>query len=156
MPIRPAAPTARREGTVRRQWLKQLGTKIVHIDPYFNSSAQFLPGKWLCPKPTTSPALALAIAYVWIKENLYDKDYVATHTVGFDAWKAYVMGDEDGIPKTPEWQEKETGVPAKDVRALAREWAKHRTYLACGGWGNGHGGACRNQTGISGRARWCA
>ena len=52
------------------------------------------------------------------------------------------------MPKTPEWQEKETGVPAKDVRALAREWGKKRVYLAPGGWGNGHGGACRNQTGI--------
>jgi trimethylamine-N-oxide reductase (cytochrome c) len=136
------------EGTVRRQWLKKLGIKVVHIDPYYNSSAQFLPGKWICPKPTTSPALALAIAYVWIKEGLYDKQYVATHTVGFDAWKAYVMGERDGVPKTPEWQEKETGVAAKDVRALAREWASKRTYLGCGGWGNGHGGACRNQTGI--------
>ena len=27
---------------------------------------------------------------------------------------------EDGIPKTPEWQEAETTIPAKDVRALAR------------------------------------
>jgi anaerobic selenocysteine-containing dehydrogenase len=43
---------------------------------------------------------------------------------------------------------KETGVPAKDVRALAREWGRKRVYLAPGGWGNGHGGACRNQTGI--------
>jgi trimethylamine-N-oxide reductase (cytochrome c) len=136
------------EGTVRRQWLKKLGVKLVHIDPYYNSSAQYLPGKWICPKPTTSPALAMAIAYVWIKEGLYDKEYVANHTVGFDAWKAYIMGEEDGVPKTPEWQEKETGVPAKDVRALAREWASKRTYLAAGGWGNGHGGACRNQTGI--------
>ena len=42
----------------------------------------------------------------------------------------------------------ETGVPAKDVRALAREWGSKRVYLAPGGWGNGHGGACRNQTGI--------
>ena len=33
------------EGTVRRQWLKRLGIKVVHIDPYYNSSAQFLPGK---------------------------------------------------------------------------------------------------------------
>ena len=136
------------EGTIRRQWLKKLGIKIVHIDPYYNSSAQFLPGKWICPKPTTSPALAMAIAYVWIQEGLYDKEYVATHTVGFEPWKNYIMGEEDGIAKTPEWQEKETGVPAKDLRALAREWASKRTYLAPGGWGNGHGGACRNQTGI--------
>ncbi len=138
------------EGTVRRQWLKdpKLGIKVVHIDPFYNSSAQFLPGKWMAPRPTTSPAMAMAIAYVWIKEDLYDKDYVSTHTVGFDKWKAYLLGDEDGVPKTPEWQEAETGVPAKDVRALAREWASKRTYLAPGGWGNGHGGACRNQTGI--------
>jgi molybdopterin guanine dinucleotide-containing S/N-oxide reductase-like protein len=138
------------EGTVRRQWLKnpKLGIKVVHIDPYYNASAQFLPGKWLAPRPTTSPAMAMAIAYVWIKEGLYDKDFVRTHTVGFDAWKAYLLGEEDGIPKTPEWQEEETDVPAKDVRALAREWGKKRVYLAPGGWGNGHGGACRNQTGI--------
>jgi len=138
------------EGTTRRQWLKdpKLGIKVVHVDPYYNASAQFLPGKWFAPKPTTSVAMAMAIAYVWIKEGLYDKQYVETHTVGFDKWKAYLVGEEDGIPKTPEWQEQETGVPAKDVRALAREWGKKRIYLAPGGWGNGHGGACRNQTGI--------
>src|SRR5436309_2452499 len=138
------------EGTVRRQWLKnpKLGIKVVHVDPYYNASAQFLPGKWFAPRPTTSVAMAMAIAYVWIKEDLYDKAYVETHTVGFDKWKAYLLGEEDGIAKTPEWQEKETGVPAKDVRALAREWGKKRVYLAPGGWGNGHGGACRNQTGI--------
>ncbi|HEY4821930.1 MAG TPA: molybdopterin-dependent oxidoreductase, partial [Xanthobacteraceae bacterium] len=122
------------EGTVRRQWLKdpRLGIKVVHVDPYYNASAQFLPGKWFAPKPTTSVAMAMAIAYVWIKEGLYDKDYVRTHTVGFDTWKAYLTGEEDGIPKTPEWQEKETGVPAKDVRALAREWGRKRVYLAPG------------------------
>ncbi len=139
------------EGTVRRQWLKddKLGIKVVHVDPYYNSSAQFLPGKWFAPKPTTSVAMAMAIAYVWIQEGLYDKKYVETHTVGFDVWKDYLIGKEDGIPKTPEWQEKETGVPARDVRALAREWGRKRVYLAPGGWGNGHGGACRNQTGIA-------
>jgi trimethylamine-N-oxide reductase (cytochrome c) len=138
------------EGTTRRQWLKdpKLGIKVVHVDPYYNATAQFLPGKWFAPKPTTSVAMAMAIAYVWIKEGLYDKAYVESHTVGFDKWKAYLVGEDDGIAKTPEWQEKETGVPAKDVRALAREWGKKRVYLAPGGWGNGHGGACRNQTGV--------
>ncbi len=87
------------EGTIRRQWLKnpKLGIKVVHVDPFYNSSAQFLPGKWFAPKPTTSVAMAMAIANVWIKEGLYDKDYVKTHTVGFDKWAAYLTGDEDGI-----------------------------------------------------------
>src|SRR5260370_7086146 len=91
--------------------------------------------------------MAMAIAYVWIKEDLYDKEYVQTHTVGFDKWRAYLLGEEDGIAKTPEWQEKETGVPARDVRALAREWGRKRVYPAPGGWGPGHGGAGPNQPG---------
>ncbi|MDP6175261.1 MAG: molybdopterin-dependent oxidoreductase, partial [Rhodospirillales bacterium] len=136
------------ESTCRRQWLNKLGVKLVHIDPYFNHTAAQLGGKWIAPKPTTDPALAMAIAHVWIKEDLYDKEYVARLTHGFETWKAYIMGDEDGTPKTPEWQEPETGVPARVVRALAREWGTKKTYLGAGGWGNGHGGACRNATGI--------
>ena len=80
------------EGTVRRKWLKEAGIKLVHIDPYFNDTIQFLGGKWIAPRPTTSPALAIAIAYVWITEDLYDKDYVATHTMGFETWRDYVLG----------------------------------------------------------------
>ena len=80
---------------------------------------------------------------------LYDKKFVAERTVGLRGVAATTFsGKEDGIPKTPEWQEAETGIPAKDVRALARRWATKKTYLGAGGWGNGHGGACRSATGI--------
>ncbi len=136
------------ESTVRRQWLKELGVKMVHIDPYYNHTAAFLGGKWLAPRPDYGNAMALAIAFVWITEDLYDKEYVAERTVGFGKWRDYILGKEDGIPKTPEWQEKETNVPARDVRALAREWGSKKTYLAAGGSGNNLGGACRCATGI--------
>jgi trimethylamine-N-oxide reductase (cytochrome c) len=134
------------EGSVRRQWLKELGIKLVHIDPFYNHTAALLGGKWLAPRPATGNALALAIAHVWITEDLYDKDYVAHRTVGFDKWKDYILGKEDGVPKTPEWQEGESGIPAKDVRALAREWGSKKTYLAAGGL-QGFGSACRCATG---------
>jgi molybdopterin guanine dinucleotide-containing S/N-oxide reductase-like protein len=134
------------EGTVRRQWLKDLGIKLVHIDPFYNHTAALFGGKWLAPRPATGNALALAIAYVWITEDLYDKKYVATRTTGFDQWKDYILGKEDGIPKTPEWQEGESAIPAKDVRALAREWGSKKTYLAAGGI-VGFGSACRCATG---------
>ncbi|MFC1958094.1 molybdopterin-dependent oxidoreductase [Chloroflexota bacterium] len=134
------------EGTVRRQWLKELGIKLVHIDPYYNHTAAWLGGKWFAPRPATGNSLALAIAYVWINEDLYDKEYVARRTVGFEQWRDYILGKEDGIPKTPEWQENEAGIPAKDVRALAREWGSKKTYLAAGGL-TGFGSACRDATG---------
>jgi trimethylamine-N-oxide reductase (cytochrome c) len=134
------------EGTIRRQWLKELGIKMVHIDPFYNHTAALMGGKWLAPRPATGNALALAIAYVWITEALYDRQYVASRTVGFDKWKDYILGKEDGIPKTPEWQENESNIAAKDVRALAREWGSKKTYLAAGGL-QGFGSACRCATG---------
>ncbi|GFE59624.1 dehydrogenase [Geobacter sp. AOG2] len=137
------------EGTSRRLWLKELGIKVVHIDPYLNHTAKLTGGKWFSPRPDTGAAMSLAIAYVWITENLYDKWYVENRTTGFEIWRDYILGKgEDGIAKTPEWQEKETGVPAKDLRALAREWGSKKTYLSCGGTGNMVGGACRCATGI--------
>jgi trimethylamine-N-oxide reductase (cytochrome c) len=135
------------EGTVRRQWAKELGIRMVHIDPYFNHTAALLGGKWLAPRPDTGNAMALAIAHVWITEGLYDAAYVAQRTTGFERWRDTILGRRDGIPKTPEWQERETTVPAKDVRALAREWGSRRTYLSPGGL-VGFGGACRSATGI--------
>ncbi|WP_205520634.1 molybdopterin-dependent oxidoreductase [Tropicibacter sp. Alg240-R139] len=137
------------EGTIRRMWLKELGIPIVHIDPYFNHTAAFMGGTWIAPKPGTDTALALAIAYVWLQEGLYDKSFVTKRTHGFEAWSKYILGDEDGVKKTPEWQEEITGVSAAEVRTLARLWGKRKTYLGAGGSGNAFGGACRGPTGHS-------
>jgi trimethylamine-N-oxide reductase (cytochrome c) len=133
------------EGTERRLWGKDLGIQTVHIDPYFNATAQLLGGKWIAPRPATDAALAAAIMYVWVREDLYDKAYVRLRTTGFEQWRDYLLGKDDGVPKTPEWQEPETGVSAATVRALARLWGTRKTHLAAGG--AGLGGAGRSATG---------
>ena len=69
--------------------------------------------------------------HVWVSEGLCDKDYVAARTTGFDEWKAYLLGEIDAVPKTPEWQEEETGVPARDARALARMWGRQEGLSGC-------------------------
>ena len=76
------------EGTIRRQWAKELGVKMVHIDPYFNHTSAFQGSKWIPVLPGTSPALAHAISYVWIDEGLYDEVYVALRTTGFEKRRA--------------------------------------------------------------------
>ena len=138
------------EGTVRRQWAKDLGIKFVHIDPHWNQTAGHFGGKWIAPRPGTDPALAQALCHVWISEDLYDKEFVEKRTTGFDEWAEYIMGTKDGTPKSPEWAEQETGVAAREIRALAREWGNKKTYLGAGGMGGGFGGACRTATG----AQW--
>ena len=138
------------EGTQRRLWAKELGIEFVHIDPHCTPTAQLLGGRWIPIRPGTDAALAAAIMQVWVCEGLYDKEYVEKRTTGFDAWRDYLLGKDDGLPKTPEWQEAETGVPAHVVRALARAWGRKKTYLGAGGAGAGLGGACRTATG----AQW--
>lgn len=119
--------------------MKKLGIKFVFIDPHCNYTAVIDGDKWIKPKPGTDVALALAIAYTWIKEGTYDKEYIETHTEGFDKWVSYVMGNEDGQPKTPQWAEEKSGVEAAVITALAREWSSNRTTLAGGGRsGMGH------------------
>ncbi|MEM3114904.1 MAG: molybdopterin-dependent oxidoreductase, partial [Nitrososphaerota archaeon] len=110
-------------------WLKDAGKKIVAVAPDANYTTVVHADKWIPVLPNTDVELYLAIAYVWITEGTYDKQYVETHTYGFEHFKKYVLGEEDGIPKTPKWAEQITGVPARTIKALARAWAKKTTSM---------------------------
>jgi molybdopterin guanine dinucleotide-containing S/N-oxide reductase-like protein len=90
--------------------------------------------------------MAMAIAFVWITENTFDRHYVENRTVGFQEFRRHILGEDDGQPKTPEWAEAECGVKARIIRSLAREWASKRTVLS-GGARGGEGGACREAYG---------
>ena len=108
----------------------EAGIKQIYICPELNYGAAVHADKWIPILPNTDAALQLAISYVWITEGTYKKDYVATHTVGFDKFKDYVMGKEDGIPKTPAWASPKCGVPEWTIKALAREWGSKITSIA--------------------------
>ncbi len=134
------------ESAIWRLWLRELGKKQIFIDPYCNYTAAIMADKWIAPRVGTDAAMALAIAYVWIIEDTYDHNYIATRTVGFDQFRKYVVGEDDGVPKTPKWAEEITGVSARTITALAKEWASKRTMLSCGNRG-GFGGAMRQAYG---------
>jgi anaerobic selenocysteine-containing dehydrogenase len=118
-------------------WFTQLGLKCIYICPELNYGAAIHADKWIPILPNTDAALQLAIAYVWITEGTYDKEYVATHTFGYTKFEEYVLGKEDGIPKTPEWASVKTGIPPATIQALAREWASKRTTIVHGNGGPG-------------------
>jgi molybdopterin guanine dinucleotide-containing S/N-oxide reductase-like protein len=134
------------ESAIWRIWLRNAGIKQMFIDPFCNYTAAIMADKWIAPRVGTDSALALAIAFIWINEDSYHKEYLATHTIGFEEFKEYILGKNDGILKSPRWASKITGVPERTIKSLAREWASKRTMLSCGNRG-GFGGAMRQAYG---------
>jgi len=111
------------------------GAKLVLVDPRCSETADKaldFQGQWLPIRPGTDGALALAMANVIITERLYDADFVANWTVGFDQFAAFVSG------KTPEWAALITGVDASTIRQVARELASTKPAVVDVWSGPGH------------------
>lgn len=102
---------------------REKGTKFIVVDPRYTDTAAMVADQWIPIRPGTDAAAMIAMAYVMITEDIYDKAFIDKYTVGFDKFKEYVLGKEDGVPKTPKWAEAITGVPARDLVQLAREYA---------------------------------
>ena len=98
------------------QEARRNGARLVVIDPYRTRTAQV--ADWHIPiQPGTDTALALGLMHVIIKEGLYDRDYVAQYTHGFEALREHVLA------YTPDHVAGLTGIAAEDIERLAREYA---------------------------------
>ncbi len=95
------------------------GAKLVVIDPYRTRTAKC--ADWYLPvNPGTDAALALGLMHVIVNESLFDADYVAQHTYGFEQLRARVQD------YPPERVARWTGLAADDIVKLAREYATTR------------------------------
>ncbi|WP_028025389.1 trimethylamine-N-oxide reductase TorA [Enterovibrio calviensis] len=106
--------------------------KVFHVDPVKTSSYKFFGGKQIAVNPQTDVPLMLAIAHTLYTEKLHDEQFLADYTTGFDKFLPYLLGEKDGVAKTPEWAEKICGIPADDIRDLARTMASGRTQIMAG------------------------
>ncbi|MBL7209463.1 MAG: molybdopterin-dependent oxidoreductase [Dehalococcoidia bacterium] len=118
---------------------KEKGIKIVSVDPRLTESAAVFAAEWIPIRPATDAAMLIAMAHVIIKRRLQEQDFLDTYTVGFDKFRDYVMGIEDGVPKTPAWAEKITGVPRAAIERLAVEYATIKPAALIPGWGPARG-----------------
>lgn len=97
---------------------KRKGARLVTFDVRLsNTAAQS--EEWLPIFPGTDGLVALAIGHVILRENLQDTDFVEQWTnASLEEWRAHYE------PYTPEWAERESGVPAATMERIAREFAE--------------------------------
>ena len=115
-----------------RHWQKKAhdnGVEIVNISPIRDDVDNSIGSEWISIIPNTDTALMLAVAYVLVDENLHDKSFLDKYCAGFEKFLPYLTGSSDGTPKTPEWASGITGVPAEQIRSLARRMAANRTAI---------------------------
>jgi anaerobic dimethyl sulfoxide reductase subunit A len=114
---------------------REAGARIVSIDPRYHDSAVVLADRWIPIRPGTDTAMMVAMACVIIREGLHDQAFLDKYTLGFEKFRDYVLGLEDGVEKTPGWAEPITGVPAGTIELLAREYAttKPAALMDCQG-----------------------
>jgi anaerobic selenocysteine-containing dehydrogenase len=99
----------------RVQEAKRRGAKLIAIDPWRSQTAEKC-HQHLQPLPGSDGALALAMMYVLINEDLLDHDYIGKYTLGFEQLKARVQ------QYPPALAAQITGLPEEAIVALAREY----------------------------------
>src|SRR5690348_9612089 len=95
------------------------GARFYTIDPHRSRTGE-LADRHFFINPGSDTALALGMMHIIIGENLYDADYVARYTSGFDALR------ERAKQYPPERVAALTGIPKDDIIQLAREYATVR------------------------------
>lgn len=116
------------------------GAKVVAVDPRLSASGA-IASEWVPIRPGTDLALLLAMMNVMVAENLYDADFVAKHTKGFDQLVAAVR------EYTPAWAAPVTDIPAATITRLARELATAKPNCVVDpGWKGAFGANYANST----------
>ena len=96
-----------------KHWLKEAPGTVIVVDPVRHPTAG-AGGHSPAALPRQRRALAFAMIHVLVRENLIDRAFLASHTVGWEELEPAIA------PCTPAWGEARTGVPAAAIEEAAR------------------------------------
>jgi anaerobic dimethyl sulfoxide reductase subunit A len=128
---------------------KQRGCKFVLIDPQYTDAASTYDAWWIPIRPNTDAAMLAAMAYHIFVNNWQDQMFINRFVQGMDqgtmpmwakggeSFKDYIMGFSDGVAKTPEWAAEICGVPASDIKKLAKMYALTKPAALKASWSPG-------------------
>ena len=110
-------------------------SRYVHVDTRFSRTAAHA-HEWVGVRPGTHAVLALGLAYVLLRDELFDPVFVAQHVAGFDDFSDARGRRREGFRSLvmrrfrAEDVSAVTGVPVARVTALARAFAESRAPVA--------------------------
>jgi biotin/methionine sulfoxide reductase len=105
------------------------GIEFVNISPLRMDHADVLKPEWLPIIPGTDTAVMLGLTHTLVTEGRHDEAFLDRYTVGFDKFRRYLMGEDDGQPKDAAWAARVCGIDAETIRNLARRMASTRTFI---------------------------
>ena len=108
----------------------QAGVEFINISPLATDMPAEINPDWLAVRPNTDTALILGLCHTLLDEGLQDTGFLDKYCVGFDRFAAYLRGAGDNIPKSAAWAAAICGLPADDIRSLARRMASKRTMIS--------------------------
>ena len=106
-------------------WLRETPGKVIVVDPVRTPTAQTAV-LHLQPFPGSDAALAFALLHVMWREGRIDRDFIATHTIGWEELEPLLR---DCIPA---WGEATTGVPARLIEEAAHLYSRGPSLLWLG------------------------
>ena len=118
--------------------------RFVQVDPRRSATA-IKADRWVPVVPGSDGILALGIANVMIREGLYDREFIAEHTFGFEDWtdssgqqhvgfRTLVLRDYGLFTVSAV-----TGVPVKSILEIARNLGTLKPAIVIGERGSSYG-----------------
>ena len=92
------------------------GIEFVNISPLRTDQTDELKAEWLPAIPGTDTAIMIGLAHTLVAEGLHDPAFLDRYTVGFEKFRRYLMGEDDGQPKDAAWAARISGIDAETIR----------------------------------------
>jgi anaerobic selenocysteine-containing dehydrogenase len=105
--------------------------KLIQVEPRMSNTAA-KSDTWLPSKPGTEAVLALGIAYVMLRESLYDQTAIDYHADGFKTWSTAILENYH-----PDKVAEITGIDSQTIITIGREFGRAAKPIAICGRGEG-------------------
>lgn len=110
------------------------GMQTICISPLRSDLANLPNARWLPVRAGSDVALMLALIHELVSSDRHDRRFLDRFTSGWAQFRAYVMGESDGQPKSAEWAAPFCDLSADRIRELADELSQNRVMVSVN-WG---------------------